>query len=306
MTKAIITGAPGFVGSHVYHTLASKGVDVLAVIRSNSSYLKNTDQSPNHLNYIVFDWESGLDFKEALQNAGWDPGDDCVFYHFAWEGTGNLTGGDLSVQMKNVHLSTEAIRHAKEAGCTKFINAGTYEETLLEGYFAGVHDGNGVDLSSVAANYVIAKIANRNMCFLKAYLEKIDYIHTRFSVPLSADGKNEKFIEKQIMNIRNNQSVITPGNKNALNFIHIKDLANAYYELGKTGQNQKDYFIRTDLFASIGELFNYLQQYKQDNTANMSAGLPYQFSATDASVRHTDYINDEYAILSHLKKIITN
>ena len=305
MKKSIITGATGFVGNHVYHTLKSEGIDVLAVVRADSNSLKTGD-SLNDLNYVVFDLERGGDFRRALQEIGWEAGDDCVFYHFAWSGEGKLTGGDATVQLRNVFLSTEAIKHARAIGCTKFINAGTYEETLLEGYFAGSVNENKPDIASISANYAVAKIANRNMCYLKAYHEKIDYIHTRFSVPISSDGSHDKFVEKQLMDIRKKLPVQTPANKNFLNFIHINDLANAYYELGVSGLNQKDYFIRTDLFTDLATLFDYLKMHKENGKDSFPLMTPYSFSSTDASERHTEFIKDEYSILSHLQKIVTN
>jgi nucleoside-diphosphate-sugar epimerase len=307
VNKALISGATGFVGGSVYHYLQSKGVDVLAVIHSDSASLQNPESlAAKNIKYVVFDLEKKGDLKAKLNELGWDTMPECVFYHFAWHGAKNLTDGDLLQQMNNVQLATESIRHAKKVGCSRFINAGTFEETLLEEGLMSQLSEPPIDISSIPENYTIAKIASRNMCYLIAYIEKIDYIHTRFSVPLSESLSTGKYIEKQLQQIRENQEISTPHNKNPLNFIHIDDLARAYYEIGVSGANKADYLIRTNLTTELEAFFTFLQNYKKDKSIVLKTVSCDGYTSMDAAKRFEDWFIDHQTVLSHVQKFVLN
>ena len=113
------------------------------------------------------------------------------FLSFCMGGVDRLTDGNIEDQLKNVTFSANAIKVAKKIGCLKFVNSGTIEETYAEW-----HLNNKSKYNSSQANYAMAKLAARDMCKMVAYLEKIDYVHTRLSVPLSPDLTKGGYVRK--------------------------------------------------------------------------------------------------------------
>lgn len=307
MKQALLTGVTGYVGAKLYQLLKERGIDVVAIIRSSSSSLKEIEKGKlKGLKYVIHDFDKEVNLREKLEKINFFPSEDLVFYHFGWTGEKSLTDGDMASQMKNVHITTEAIKQAKSVGCNTFINSGTFEETLMECSLNQALQESIIDIKSIPRNYAIAKLANRNMCFLTAYLEKIDYIHTRFSVPVSNMFDSGRFIENQILQIKSGENVPTPRNINPLNFIHIDDLVEAYYEIGMKGGNQKDYFIRTELFIKLSDLFSYLS--KLNNNAELASHFPVnhlKFYKTD-SKKQEDWVIDNKSIRSHFQKFIIN
>jgi len=191
---------------------------------------------------------SYLDFKSAETN--WRTYEDCVFYNFAWSGLLKLTDGDFSDQLTNVIYSANAVKVAKKMGCSRFVNVGSLEETFLEQFLE-----HGGDLSSDQVNYSLCKLAARDLCRITAYLTKIDYIHTRLSVPLASSSSRGGYIRKTIELIKQGLPFQQPNNKKLFDIISIEDVAAAYYLIGKHGRNNADYFIGTSKPTTLKDFF---------------------------------------------------
>ena len=250
MKKAIITGASGLVGRSVTAFLISRGVDVLCIGR------RNLDPDYIHrylgegVNYIQLSAEDISSLRKKIINRNWIVGNDCVFYNFAWAGINNLTDGRLDDQMQNAISSALAVKVAQDLGCSKFINSGTMEET-----YALSHLRSGTPSLSSQCNYAIAKLACRDMCSMVAYLQKIDYIHTRLSVPLSANLEGNGFIARNLKKIKNKEDYERAQNKQLYDVIHTDDVARAYYLIGLYGKNKADYFIGSGFPTTLDDFF---------------------------------------------------
>ena len=81
MKKAIVTGASGFVGSALVKLLSAKGIETIAVVRSEASVLEHIRNLPNVSIYFC-DMEHITDLMRQILDRDFD-----VFFHFAWEGT---------------------------------------------------------------------------------------------------------------------------------------------------------------------------------------------------------------------------
>ena len=180
--KAIITGGAGLVGQSLARYLAKQNIDVLCLGRKQLSTEDIKKIFGNGISYLKLDLKNIDDLENKIEKLNWIPGNNCIFYHFAWSGVDRLTDGNIEDQLKNVAFSADAIKVAKKIGCLKFVNSGTIEET-----YADWHLTKKSKYNSSQANYAMAKLAARDMCKMVAYLEKINYIHTRLSFPLSPD-----------------------------------------------------------------------------------------------------------------------
>ncbi len=241
MKKAIVTGATGLVGKAVVRQLVKAGVDVLCVGRRTFKHTEVKEYFECEVSYLSLEMSNIDILVSEIENLGWIAGKNCVFYHFAWSGDKGLTDGGFEEQIKNVTYSTNALKAAKKLGCVKFISSGTMEETFAQRQIEDKHISH--LLSQL--NYTIAKLASRNMCRMIAYLEKIDYVHTRLSVPLKPDLSEGNYIARTLKEIAQRKSYQEPKSKQLFDVILIDDVARAYFLIGKHGRNKADYFIGT-------------------------------------------------------------
>jgi nucleoside-diphosphate-sugar epimerase len=264
MKKAIITGANGFVGSAVVNELLNNGIEVLALGRKSIEEVNQKHLTePKKFTYLQIDLAEIESLTAKIKKIGWTPGDFCVFYNFAWLGKNGLTDGTIKDQLKNVTYSAKSIAIAKEIGCMKFVNAGSMEETFVEKYIESgwknqeYHSGQDI--------YAIAKLGSRDMCRLNAYLHKIDYVHTRFSVYVDDQLSANSFIHKILKKIKNGETYDAPKNNQLFDILKLEEAARAYRLIGDKGVNKSDYFIGT---GDPKTLSQYFDQFK-----NIESGL---------------------------------
>ena len=109
-------------------------------------------------------------------------------------------------------------------------------------------------------NYAVAKLATRDMCSMVAYLEKIDYVHTRLSAPLSPDLSMGGYISKTLKKIINKENYEAPKNMQLYDIISTNDVAKAYYLIGLNGKNKADYFIGSGKPSTLNNYFEHVKQ----------------------------------------------
>lgn len=266
MKKAIVTGATGLVGLAVSKHFASIGIDVLCLGRKQLEPDEISHIFGSKTKYLKLPMEEILLLEDRIKAIDWTPGDDCVFYHSAWGGHKKLTDGDFEKQFINVIHASNAVVAAKKLGCVKFINIGTIEETIAEQFLKDTDHPH--PYRSTQPNYAIAKLASRDVCKMVSYLEKIDYVHTRLSVPLDPDLSRGGYISSVLKSISEGLPYEKPANKQLFDIIFLDDVANAYYLIGLKGRNKADYFIGTSMPRTLSRYFEQFEQLVNDNSVN--------------------------------------
>lgn len=256
MQKAIILGGSGLLGQSLAKYLSSKKIEVLCIGQRSLTIKKTKKLFGNLAKYIQLDIRNIDRLQEILNEMEWSPGSNCIFYNFAWRGNQSLTDGTIDDQMLNVSLSTSAIIAAKKLGCKKFINSGTLEETYIEW-----HLNNDKPYDSPHLNYAISKLASRDMCLMVSYIEKIDYVHTRLSVPLFNDLSIGGYVSQTLKKISKNKEYDLPHSNQLYDILPTSEVARAYYSIGLKGKNKSDYFIGSGLPTSLGSYFYNFEQY---------------------------------------------
>ncbi len=291
MDKAIILGASGLIGSAVARELLSHGIDVLALGRKHWKDIQPKRLvTSNSLQYMQIEMSDIHTLPGKIKEIDWDP-ESSVFYNFAWSGVNKLTDGDVEDQIKNITFCSKVVETAKEIGCKKFVNAGSMEETFAERYLASdVFKG---DYHSSQGIYAISKLAARDLCKMVAYLKKIDYVHTRLSVPLDMKLTPVGYVSSVLCGIVNGEDYDTPSNNQLFDLTPLEDVANAYYLIGQKGKNKADYFIGTGKPKVLSNYFNIFKnivegQVKDD--IEYSASCELFLTAEDFSI--DDLIRD--------------
>ena len=278
MDKAIITGATGLVGLSVTNYLISRGVDVLALGRKKLDSDQLNNLFTESITYLDVNMKDIDNLPLYLKDIKWDVGEECIFYNFAWGGINTLTDGDFSSQMQNAVNSSKAVRVAKEIGCKKYINLGTIQETICEDYLTNNYPKSH-KISQL--NYSLSKLASRDLSKINAYLNSIDYIHTRLSMPIDPSLANGTYFASSLKKILKNIDYQFPTNNQLFDVIFISDVAKAFYLIGEKGKNKADYYIGTGRPNTLKNYFEYFEdlvknrnqlrnkfKFKKDNMFN--------------------------------------
>lgn len=253
MKKAIITGSTGLVGRAVARYLLDCNIDVLCLGRRQLSTADIIKIFSREVVYLNVPMQSILGLDANLKLSKWTPGNQCVFYNFAWSGRKRLTDGSFGNQLNNAIYAANAVKAAKQIGCIKFINAGTIEETYIEKH---LEKKESTPYQSTQTDYSLAKLSCRDICKILAYLEKIDYVHTRLSVPLDPQLSMGSYIASTLKKILMREAYDVPINNKLFDIISINDVARAYYLIGAEGRNKSDYFIGTGTPTTLSHFFD--------------------------------------------------
>ena len=269
MDKAIITGASGLVGMSVAKHLSSIGVNLLCLGRKNFSTQDCHKYFGERSKYMNLPMNNIAKLPNNLERIGWSSCTGAVFYNFAWSGENNLSDGVFSDQLQNAIWSAEAVKVAKALGCSKFINSGSMEETFIETF---TKIKNNQENKSTQTNYGLAKLATRDMCRMVAYIEGIDYIHTRMSVPIDSDLSKGTYISSVIKQIIKGNEYEKPKSTSLYDLVLLEDVARAYQLIGEKGLNKADYYVGIGKPATLQQHFDHLIQIinLQNNAENYS------------------------------------
>lgn len=250
MNRAIVFGANGNVGLAIVKSLLNHNIETLALSR----HTENLDTIDNDLLKSVVvsaDDLPMIDGNSLLVN--FVRGHDCVFYYTAWKGHDRLRNGTLEEQMKNVTYASDAIILASKLGCSKFVYVGTQDEAIFEYYLKDEWKNSACPEQDV--NYMSAKLAARDMNLLISYLNKIDYVHTRFSVVINKELEGVGFVPNTLKKIMNKESYPEVMNQNPMEIISLEELAEAYYHIGMHGKNKANYYLGCGDVDTIANFF---------------------------------------------------
>ncbi len=265
MNKAIIAGSTGLIGTSVARYLSSIGIEVLCLGRKNLDNKQAAQYFGENSVYLQMPMHNLDLLPEISTSIGWTLSENTVFYNFSWCGINRLTDGDFRNQISNAVWAAEAVKIAKKMNCTKFINSGSIEETYIENYMNGPRSSY---YSSDQTNYGLAKLAARDLCKMVAYIEKIDYIHTRLSVPLASDLSKNSYINLTLRKILNKEKYELPKSERLYDLVLLEDVSLAYSLIGQKGKNKADYFIGTGKAATLKEHFEIFSQLNYERKNN--------------------------------------
>ena len=130
MENNVITGAPGFLGSHLAQWFLEQGDRVSALVRPGSAKLQYL---PEHRNLIPVygTMEEAADCVEEIGHAD-------AWFHFAWGGVNREEIDSPEVQAGNIRGSLACVEAAHRLGCRVFMDAGSRVE------YGVIEDGRGV------------------------------------------------------------------------------------------------------------------------------------------------------------------
>ena len=119
--RVLITGATGFVGSHVARYLLAQDCDVAALIRATSDPWRIADILPR-VRVLAGDLANLSATAESIKSFA-----PQVTIHLAWQGVGNRHRNDPQ-QIANLSATLHLLEQVRAAGCRVWIGLGSQAE----------------------------------------------------------------------------------------------------------------------------------------------------------------------------------
>ena len=242
MKRAIVTGASGFIGSHLVRELVSHDYEVLAVVHSEAGAEKLRGLREPNVCPVICDIP---DFRELYKAAS---GTYDVFFHMAWAGVYGDANRDVSIQMKNILGAIKAIEAAKQLGCKRFLGAGSLHETecMTEMEQPG-------PVSNLGNFYKASKLAAHYYCKLKAASLGIDFLWPRLTNTYGAGERSGRLISSVIQQLLRGESPALTEATQLYNFIYITDAAEAYRLIAEKGTSFENYILGSEEVKPLKE-----------------------------------------------------
>lgn len=263
MKKAIVTGATGFIGSHLVKELISNKVEVIGVIRP---YSISGRVLPENIKKV----ECELSDITNLDCLISDRDVDCVF-HTAWHGIINQDARDYSIQLKNIQWTLDLVECAKRMNISTFVGCGSMHEAE-----AIVELSENKTIDNLGIMYKSAKTASHWMA--KALAGKCGI---RFFWPLiNTYGEGEQSSRLVNYVIRSIFNGVPPKLSKAdqyYDFVHVEDVVHALFLIAEKGNDGTNYVIGSgnprplkEYLILIGEVVN---EIRGESPVSLGFGL---------------------------------
>ena len=228
--KVAITGASGGVGVALVNKLISENVKVLVFQRKGSERTKNIPKSP-----LVEVVECNLDELSEYVSA---ENDYDAFFHLAWTNTSKTMRNSFQAQQENVAYSCDAVRLAYKLGCHTFVGAGSQAE-----YGRRKEPLREDTVCEPETAYGVMKLCACHSTRILCEEFGIRHIWPRIlSGYGSYDNKNSMLIST-ILNSVNGKPLLFTKGEQLWDFVHLDDIANAYFLLAKSEKSKGIYPI---------------------------------------------------------------
>lgn len=257
MKSAIVTGANGFVGNAVAKALCESGVKVYAIVRCKKEEFNWFDSE--NLNVIICDMRNIQELKKIIEREHID-----IFYHFAWQGTAGPQRGDYKIQLENIETSCDAVKVARELGCSRFV----FAASIMEYEFKKNYEKK---MPTTINNiYSVGKMSAEHMTRIVADSLGIEYVSVIISNIYGVGERSVRLLNSSIRKMLSGERTAFTAGTQMYDFIYIDDAAEAFRVIGEKGISGKKYYLGS---LKPQPLKNYLEVMRDCINPNLDLGL---------------------------------
>lgn len=260
----VVTGASGFVGSHLAKYLSNRGYKVYAITDPKSTTI-NTIKGYPGIELIPF----GLNDYEQIRR--YVPRGALALFHFAWAGVAPEYRKSVDIQITNVGISLDAVRLAKELDVKKFIFPGSTFEYSYSGRII-----NRDTPPTPQDAYGVAKISAKYFTELLCKEWNIQYIYVVISGIYSADRLDNNVITYCIKKLLNRERPSLTKLEQLWDYINISDVVQGLELIIDKGRDKAFYVLG---HGDNWPLANYIYSIRDIIDPNLPLGIgdiPYE------------------------------
>ena len=249
MKKILITGASGFVGSHLVEEALNRNLEVHAGVRKTSSrqFLKN-----KKIHFFEMDFSDKKDLAEKLNKAEFD---------FIVHNAGIVSAPKLQDYFT---VNYEYVKNLIEA-----LNKNKLDKFIYISSLASFGPASSSDLSDFLKEEDKPKPINtygKSKLQSEEYIKSLDNFPYVIVRPTAIYGPREKEILTFFKLINQHIEGYIGNKKQHLTFIYVKDLAKTILDAALSKVSQKSYFISDGKYYSQNELGKYAKQFLNKKT----------------------------------------
>lgn len=274
MKKAIVTGASGFLGTWLVRELALNDVEVIAVVRNDSSNISSIEEFSN-VRIISSPLCDIINLPSIVKDRDVD-----VFYHLAWSGTSGMDRGDYKLQLSNIEGACDAVKAASEIGCRKYVYAGSIMEYEVMQYVPA--DGTKPGLGNI---YSTAKLTADFMGKTLATSLNIPYVTAIISNIYGVGEKSARFINTTLRKFLNKEEAAFTSGDQLYDFIYVTDAVRALHLIGKKGMEYSSYYIGNREVYSLKEFIIRMRNVVDKEIPLTFGGIPFN----GAKLKYTEF-----------------
>lgn len=258
LRRIVITGPTGAIGVALIQLCIREKIEVYALVRSGSKRIGNIPQ--NKFVHIV---ECDLEQLSELSNENIPCCD--VFFHLGWASTIGAGRNDMSLQLKNIQYTLDAVALADRLHCECFVGTGSQAEY-------GRHEGvlNENVPTHPENGYGVAKLCAGQMSRLECSKYNIRHIWTRILSVYGPYDTDKTMITSTIKSLLNGEKPLLTAGGQQWDYLYSEDAARALLLLAEKGQDGKVYCLGS---GSTKPLREYVQILKNTIDPSLELGL---------------------------------
>jgi UDP-glucose 4-epimerase len=261
--SVLLSGATGFLGSHVADVLVKNNYTVLALIRKNSM-LWRLDEI-KHENLVLVDLSTN-DFKDKIQTYA-----PAFFIHAAWQGVKAIERNDWILQSDNVGFTLEMLSLANQLGIKKIVAFGSQAEY---GNFHGRISETAI-CNPVNA-YGAAKLAT--LTVLKSFCDamNINWFWLRIFSVYGERENDDWLIPSVIKNILTDKVMDLTACEQKYDYIYAADFAFAILKVLETECDSGIFNLSSNSSATLFEMIEEIRKILNPKAILNFGALPYR------------------------------
>lgn len=225
MQKVVITGANGFIGSHLVKRLNRAGVDVVALVDPRFDYA-SIEGLPN-VSIIAFSLQDieSLFSDERLKDAD-------IIYHLAWAGVHASYRNSEDEQLQNIKYSLDVLKLAYHFQISKVLIPGSAAEVSCgDGMITGKECPFPSDI------YSATKVATRFLCQTYAFQHGQTLIWPLITSIYGPGRDDNNLISYTIKSLLKREKPSFTKLEQQWDYLYIDDLIEALVALGHKGKS---------------------------------------------------------------------
>jgi nucleoside-diphosphate-sugar epimerase len=276
--RVLVTGASGFIGSHLTRLLVREGCAVYVLLRNTSSTWRIEDILPK-VEIIRGDL---LELDAVMQQLKKIQPEICI--HLAWY----AEPGKYWVSEENLRMLSTTLQLASclaKLGCKKFVGTGTCVEYDTDlGYLS---ENSSTKPRSL---YAAAKLASCNILIELAGGAHLDFAWARLFQPFGPYEDQHRLVPSIICSLLHNRAANLTKGEQIRDFLHVQDVARAIWAItqsklsGPVNVGSGTPISVRDLAAKIGDILG-KQDLLRFGALPMSPTEPKFICANNARLR---------------------